>query len=93
MIETLSGLWWAWGAAALILAILEVLAPGFIFLGFAIGAAAVAVILWFPVLTLTLPQLVLAFAAFSLVAWLILRKVFARPEGQVKVIHKDVNDN
>ena len=33
--------WWAWGAVALGLAILEVLMPTQIFLGFAIGAAFV----------------------------------------------------
>jgi hypothetical protein len=32
-------LWWVWLAAALGLAILEILVPGFIFLGFAVGAA------------------------------------------------------
>ena len=37
-------LWWVWMAAAVLLLVLEVLAPGFIFLGFAIGAAVVG--LW-----------------------------------------------
>ena len=33
--------WWVWMAAALVLAIVEVLLPGFMLLGFAIGAAVV----------------------------------------------------
>lgn len=31
-------IWWVWVAAGLVLAILETLLPGFILLGFAIGA-------------------------------------------------------
>ena len=34
-------LWWVWMVGALLLAILEVMAPAQIFLGFAIGAAGV----------------------------------------------------
>ncbi len=34
--------WWAWGIAAVVLFILEVLAPGYILLGFGVGAACVA---------------------------------------------------
>ena len=32
--------WWAWLALALLFGIAEVLLPGFVFLGFAIGALA-----------------------------------------------------
>lgn len=84
-------LWWVWGVIALALAIIEILLPGFVFLGFAIGAAAVAVILLTP-LSLTLPVLLLVFAVLSLAAWLILRRVFALPKGQVKTFDTDIND-
>ncbi len=33
--------WWVWVVAGLVLAILEMLTSGYIFLGFAIGAAVV----------------------------------------------------
>lgn len=89
---TLFALWWAWAAAALILAILEVLIPGFIFLGFAIGAFLVAMMLLNLGLLLSLPLLILIFAALSLIAWLILRALFSLPRGQVKRFHDDVND-
>ena len=85
-------LWWVWGAAALVLGILEVLVPGFVFLGFAIGAFLVAMLLLNLGLVLSLPLLLLIFAALSLVAWLILRQIFALPRGQVKRFHDDVND-
>ena len=37
--------WWFWAAAAIVLAIGEVLMPAYVLLGFAIGAAAVALVL------------------------------------------------
>ena len=84
--------WWVWLAAALVLAILEVLAPEFILLGFAIGAAVVGLALLGPTQLLSVPMILLAFAALSLVAWLVLRKLFALPKGQVKTFNHDIND-
>lgn len=85
-------LWWVWMAAALVLAILEVLVPGFVFLGFAIGALAVSLILLNTGLVLGLPVLLLIFAGLSLVAWLLMRRFFAMPKGQVKTFKGDIND-
>lgn len=85
-------LWWVWGAAALLLGIAEVIVPGFVFLGFAIGAFLVSMLILNTGLALSLPVLLLIFAALSLVAWLVLRAVFALPKGQVKRFHDDVND-
>lgn len=85
-------LWWVWAAAALVLGIAEVMLPGFIFLGFAIGAFLVSMLLLNTGLALTLPPLLLIFAGLSLVAWLILRSVFSLPKGQVQRFHDDVND-
>ena len=85
-------LWWVWMAAALVLGIIEMLAPGFIFLGFAIGAAGVGLLLLLVPGTLGLPALLLVFAALSLAAWLILRRSFALPKGQVKTFDHDIND-
>lgn len=85
-------LWWVWFCAALLLGIAEVLIPGFIFLGFAIGALAVSMLLLNTGLTLGLPALLLLFAALSLISWLALRHWFALPKGQVKRFHDDIND-
>ncbi|MCG7624955.1 MULTISPECIES: NfeD family protein [unclassified Epibacterium] len=84
-------LWWIWGAFALLLGIAEILLPGFIFLGFAIGATCVAVLLLMT-LKVSLPLLLLIFAALSLAAWLILKRLFALPKGQVKTFDTDIND-
>jgi len=83
-------LWWVWMAAAIGLAILEVLAPGFIFLGFAIGAAAVGILVLLSP-SMGLPVLLLIFASLSLVAWAILRRLFRAPDGGVRIVHEDVN--
>jgi len=85
-------LWWVWGAAALVLGILEILAPGFVFLGFAIGAAAVALLLLVSGGSWGLPLLLLVFAGLSLAAWLLLKRLFALPKGQVKTFDHDIND-
>lgn len=87
-----AALWWVWVAFALILAILEVVMPGFVFLGFAIGAFLVGMLLLNTGLSLSFPVLLLAFAALSLVAWLVLRRIFSLPKNQVRRIHDDVND-
>jgi len=83
-------IWWVWLCVALGLAILEVAAPGFIFLGFAIGAAAVGVLLLLP-LGLSLPMIMAIFAVFSLVAWLMLRHFFKAPDNTARIITKDIN--
>ncbi|MFY0309185.1 NfeD family protein [Leisingera sp. D0M16] len=85
-------LWWVWGAAALVLGILEILVPGFVFLGFAIGAAAVALLLLVSGGSWGLPLLLLIFAGLSLAAWLLLKRLFALPKGQVKTFDHDIND-
>ena len=66
--DALANTWWAWAAFTLVLAILEVLAPGFVLLGFAIGAALVSVLVLLNV-GLSLIWLSLLFAVASLVAW------------------------
>lgn len=91
-------LWWAWLAGALVLAILEILAPGFILLGFALGAALVGIVLALggPVaafLAGSMPVMLVAFSLFSLVAWYGLRRVVGVRDRQVKIWRKDINDD
>ena len=84
--------WWVWLAFALVLAILEVLVPGFVFLGFAIAAAIVGLMVLGPASLLSPQMLLLIFAALSLVTWLLLRRFFSLPKGQVKTFDHDIND-
>jgi hypothetical protein len=71
--------WWVWGAAAIALAVGEVLLPSFVLLGFRHRGGVVALVLlvggplavW---LGGSLPVLLLVFAVVSLMAWLALRR-------------------
>lgn len=89
--------WWIWAAGALALGIIELFAPGFFFLGFAIGAAVVALLLAFggpgtAVITASLPLLLVAFAVISIIAWVVLRKAVGVRRGQVKTFDHDINE-
>lgn len=90
---TLLFLWWGWALAAIVFLLLEVMAPGFVFLGFGVGAGVVALLRLFGALGGNAPLLVLVFAAVSLVAWYAMRRLFGIRKGQVKVWDKDINDD
>jgi inner membrane protein len=90
--------WWVWGAAAIVLAIGEILLPSFVLLGFGIGAGLIALILLAggPLAAMiagTVPMLLLSFAVMSLIAWLVLRRVVGVRHGQVKTFDSDINDD
>lgn len=85
-------IWWAWVVAGFALGVLEVLAPGYIFLGFAVGAVGTGALVGLDVLGGSLAWLILAFAVLSLVAWGAMRAVFGVRRGQVKVWDRDIND-
>jgi inner membrane protein len=85
--------WWAWIAGGFVIGILEVVLPGYIFLGFAIGAILTGVLLGFGVLTgASLSTLLMVFALASLVAWAVLRYSLGTRPGQVKIWDRDIND-
>ena len=88
----LISIWWVWVVVAVGLGVLEVLLPSFIFLGFAIAAIIMAVIVGIsggmgPALA------ILIFAVLALVAWLLLRAKFGTSEKDVKVWRDDINKN
>jgi len=87
--------WWIWMAGAFVLSILEVLSPAYIFLGFAMGAFAMGVLLYFGAfISLSTPAILLIFAVASLVSWLALRHFFGVKLEKVKTWDKeqDIND-
>ena len=92
MMATLMGTWWAWVILGFALGVLEVLAPGFIFLGFAIGAVVTGVLVGIGVPAGPTAR-ILVFGVVSVVAWLVLRRLVGVREGQVKVWDRDINDN
>ncbi len=86
--------WWVWVAAGIALGVLEVVIPGFIFLGFALGAVATGLVLLVgqSLFAFSLPALLLIFAFASLVSWLALRAIFKGQRTQVKIWDKDINE-
>lgn len=87
--------WWVWIVGALVLAIVEVLAPAQIFLGFAVGAGltGLALLIGIPGLAGSLPATVLVFAILSLIAWITIRRAVGIRRGQVKVWDRDINED
>ena len=85
--------WWVWMAAGVILGILEVLAPAFVLLGFAIGAVLVGLLMLIGVLGHSLPVTLLVFSIASLISWIALRQLVGVRRGQTKIWDRDINEN
>lgn len=85
-------LWWVWICIALALGVLELLAPGFIFLGFALGALAMAgLVLILPAANVA--GLLALFAILSLLGWIILRFAFRSQSSGARIVTRDINEN
>lgn len=83
--------WWVWAAIAIGLVILELIVTGYIFLGFAVGAAFLSIV-FFLGFGPSLPVSALLFAVASLVAWIVARKVFGLKNSGVKTFDHDINE-
>jgi|JI10StandDraft_1071094.scaffolds.fasta_scaffold124181_5 membrane protein implicated in regulation of membrane protease activity len=92
MFDQIIGTWWAWVILGFVLGILEVALPGFIFLGFAVGAILTGVIVGLGI-TAGATALLLIFAVTSVVSWIVLRRLVGVRQGQVKVWDRDINDS
>lgn len=92
MLQSLADTWWAWVVFGFALGVLEVLAPGYIFLGFAIGAVLTGILVGTGLAPAGLPALLLVFAIASVIAWLVLRRTVGVRQGQVKIWDRDIND-
>ena len=90
--DYLVGIWWAWLSLALALALLEISLPGFIFLGFAIGAAIMAVVIAILPAPFGAPFAIALFSALSLAAWIGLRLAFRKQGSDARIITHDIND-
>jgi membrane protein implicated in regulation of membrane protease activity len=94
----MSGLWWIWISAGVLMGIVEVFIPGFFFLGFSVGAVLTGLVLlaggpfaaW---LGASLPFTLLFFAVLSLISWIVLRRVVGVRKGQLKVWDRDINED
>lgn len=86
-------IWWVWVVAGVVLAVLEIMVPGFVFLGFAIGAGLTGALVAVGLAPGNVALLALVFAVLSLVSWLILRQAVGVTKTQVKLWKDDINEN
>lgn len=89
--------WWVWVAGGLAIGILEVILPGYLFVGFAIGAVLTGVAMGLGLpgadwLAASPGNALTVFGLLSLAAWLTLRRVLGIRHGQRKDIDHDIND-
>lgn len=89
--EGLLHIWWAWLSAALVLALIELMVPASVFLGFALGALAMTAVVGFGLISNT-SALLAVFAALSLVAWIALKLVFKGQSSGARIVKRDINE-
>lgn len=84
---------WLWMVAALVLAFLELLLPGFFLLGIAGAVAIMGALLLLGLWPAGLPAALVVTAILSGVIWVLLRRFVGVREGQVRIWDRDINDN
>ena len=84
--------WWAWIGFGLILGVLEMILPAWIFLGFAGGAVATGGLIGIGLVDASLPWTLVLFAVLSLGCVLGLRLTLGAPTQRAKVWKSDIND-
>lgn len=83
---------WLWIIAALLLAALELLAPGWVFMGLAAAVGLMGVLLLGGIWTAGLGVTLVVTAVLSGLAWLVLRRIAGVRKGQVRLWDRDIND-
>lgn len=85
-------LWWVWVCAALLLGLVELLAPAFIFLGFSLAALIMGGVAWLGLMPSTTFASFALYAILALASWVGLKMAFKTPTGSVKTFESDIND-
>ena len=84
--------WWVWIGVAIVVGVLETLLPAWVFLGFSVGAFAMAGLVALGV-DLGIGGTLLAFALISGVAYAVLRAwLGATARGSERVVEHDINE-
>lgn len=83
---------WLWIAAALILAALELIVPGWVFLGLAASVGVMGILLLGGIWTAGLPATLVVTAALSGLAWLAFRRLWPGSRGERRIWDRDIND-
>ncbi len=84
---------WVWMIAALVLAALELILPGWFFLGSAIAALIMGAMILMGLWTGGLPMALVVVAVLTGVSWFVMRRLMGSQKGQVRIWDRDINDN
>ena len=84
--------WWAWVAFGIMLMLLELMMPSYLFFGFGFGAIVTGITLALG-MTISAQYLMLLFSIASLISWVLLRQVFKLPKENVQTFDQGINDN
>ncbi len=83
---------WLWVIAGLVVALIELVLPGYVFLGTAIALVVMGLLLLTGIWGVGLPGTLIVVAVLSFVVWLALRRWMGVQHGQVRIWRKDIND-
>ncbi|MNP77583.1 hypothetical protein D3C76_1750390 [compost metagenome] len=84
---------WVWIIAALVLGALEIVLPGWFFLGIALAVGVMGLAILVGIWTGGLPMALVVTAALSGVIWLGLRRIFGSSRGDVRIWTRDINED
>ncbi len=83
--------WW-WLIAGLVLAGIELLVPGWAFMGRAASVGLMGVLMLTGLWTAGLPVTLVVTALLSAAAWMLFRRVWPTSQGSRRVWDRDIND-
>ncbi|MDO5620813.1 MAG: hypothetical protein Q4G24_05020 [Paracoccus sp. (in: a-proteobacteria)] len=83
---------WLWIIAGLVLAGLELILPGYVFIGAAIAVAMVGLLLLLGLWPWSLPAALVLVAVLTALVWWWLRRSMGVQKGQVRIWDRDIND-
>ena len=84
---------WLWIIAALVLALIELMLPGYVFMGVAVAAALMGVALLAGIWTGGLPVALVVTAVLSGVIWLVLSRMRGVDRSETRIWRRDINDD
>ena len=84
-------IWW-WLIAGLLLAGIELLVPGWAFMGLAASVGLMGVLMLTGLWTAGLPVTLVVTALLSAAAWMLFRRVWPTSQGNRRVWDRDIND-
>lgn len=84
---------WLWILAALLLALVELILPGYVFMGMAGAVAVMGLLLLAGIWTGGLPMALVLTALLSGVIWLVLSRLRGVDRSATRIWRDDINDN